>query len=186
MTNDILSKVRSEFGASLARLVEELKKIRTGRAHPSMLDGIVVTAYGAEMPLVAVGTVSAPEAQTLQITPFDAGNLQAVAQAIRDDQSLGLNPVDDGRVIRIQVPALTTERRQQLVKQLSDKSEECMVRMRAARHEGLKDAKKAKEDKAISQDDEHRLEKQVDELISEMKTKVESAISAKEKEILTL
>ena len=79
------------------------------------------------------------------------------------------------------MPALTTERREQLVKQLSDKSEECMVRMRAARHEGLKEAKKAKEDKAISQDDEHRLEKQVDDAIAEMKTRVESTISAKEK-----
>ena len=92
MTNDILSKVRSEFGVALARLDDELKKIRTGRAHSSMLDGIMVTAYGAEMPLVAVGTVSAPEAQLLQITPFDAGNLQAVAQAIRDNQSLGAKP----------------------------------------------------------------------------------------------
>ena len=186
MTNDIFSKVRSEFSVALARLDEELKKIRTGRAHPSMLDGITVTAYGAEMPLVAVGTVSAPEAQTLQITPFDAGNLQAVAQAIRDDQSLGLNPVDDGRVIRIQVPALTTERRQQLVKQLGEKSEECLVRMRGVRHEALKEAKKAAGDKTISQDDEHRLEKQIDELMGEMKSKVDESISAKEKEILTL
>lgn len=186
MTNDILSKVRSEFSAALARLEDELKKVRTGRAHPSMLDGIMVTAYGAEMPLVAVGTVSTPEAQQLQITPFDAGNLQAVAQAIRDDQSLGLNPVDDGRVIRIQIPALTTERRQQLVKQLGEKSEECLVRMRSARHEALKEAKKAKDDKAISQDDEHRLEKQVDDIMSEMKSKVDEAIGAKEKEILTL
>ncbi len=186
MTNDILAKAKNEFGAALARLEEELKKIRTGRAHPSMLDGIMVTAYGAEMPLVAVGTVSAPEAQLLQITPFDAGNLQAVASAIRDDQSLGLNPVDDGRVIRIQIPALTTERRQQIVKQLSDKSEECMVRMRSARHEALKDAKKATTDKQISQDDEHRLEKQVDDAIGEMKVKVEAVLDAKEKEILTL
>lgn len=186
MTNDILAKTKSEFIAAVARLEEELKKVRTGRAHISMLDGITVSVYGAEMPLVAVGSVAAPEAQTLQITPFDAGNLQAVAQAIRDDQSLGLNPVDDGRVIRIQVPALTTERRQQLVKQLGEKSEECMVRMRSARHEALKEAKKAKDDKAISQDDEHRLEKQIDELMVEMKTKVDGVISIKEKEILTL
>lgn len=186
MTNDILSKVKAEFGVAFVRLEDELKKIRTGRAHPSMLDGIIVTAYGVEMPLVAVGTVSTPEAQLLQITPFDAGNLQAVASAIRDDQSLGLNPVDDGRVIRIQVPALTTERRQQIVKQLSDKSEECMVRMRSARHEALKEAKKAVGDKMIGQDDEHRLEKQVDEAIGEMKVRVDACLSAKEKEILTL
>jgi ribosome recycling factor len=186
MTNDILAKVRSEFSTAIARLEEELKKVRTGRAHASMLDGIMITVYGSEMPLVAVGSIAAPEAQLLQITPFDAGNLQAVAQAIRDDQSLGLNPVDDGRVIRIQIPALTTERRQQLVKQLGEKSEECMVRMRSARHDALKEAKKAKDDKAISQDDEHRLEKQIDDLMAEMKTKVDSAISTKEKEILTL
>lgn len=186
MTNDILAKTRSEFNAAIVRLEEELKKVRTGRAHPSMLDGISVSVYGSEMPLVAVGSIVAPEAQLLQITPFDAGNLQAIAQAIRDEQTLGLNPVDDGRVIRIQIPALTAERRQQLVKQLGEKSEECLVRMRSARHEALKEAKKAKDDKVISQDDEHRLEKQVDELMAEMKTKVDSAISAKEKEILTI
>lgn len=186
MTNDIFSKTKSEFSAAVERLEEELKKVRTGRAHPSMLDGITAIVYGSEMPLVAVGSIVAPEAQLLQITPFDAGNLQAIAQAIRDNQSLGLNPVDDGRVIRIQIPALTTERRQQLVKQLGEKSEECMVRMRAARHDALKDAKRAKDDKAISQDDEHRLEKQIDELMVDMKAKVDSAINTKEKEILTI
>ena len=138
------------------------------------------------MPLVAVGSVTVPEAQLIQITPFDPSNLQAIASAVRDDQSLGLNPVDDGRVIRLQIPPLTTERRQQIVKQLGEKSEECFIRMRNARHEGLKAAKKLKDDKYIGEDEERRIEKQIDELMSGMKTKVEALIIDKDKEIMTV
>lgn len=186
MNGDIFGNVKKECDDAIAHLEEELKKVRTGRAHPSMLDGIMVTVYGAPMPLVAVAGVSAPEPQLLQISPFDPTNVQAIAKAIRDDQSLGFNPVDDGRVVRVQIPALTTERRQQIAKQLGEKSEEALVRMRAARHEAQRLAKKSKDDKEITQDDEHRLGKQVDDLMSEMKTKVEAIIATKEKEIMTV
>lgn len=186
MNNDVLNTVKKEFDGAIAHLQDELKKVRTGRASAGMLDGLMVSVYGSQMPLVAVGSVTVPEAQLIQITPFDPGNLQAIASAIRDDQSLGLNPVDDGRVIRLQIPALTTERRQQIVKQLGEKSEECFIRMRNARHDGLKSAKKLKEDKQIGEDEERRIEKQIDELMNEMKSKVEALISEKEKEIMTL
>ena len=186
MNGDFFGTVKKECDAALAHLEEELKKVRTGRAHPSMLDGIMVTVYGAQMPLVGVAGISAPEPQLLQISPFDPTNIQAVAKAIRDDQSLGFNPVDDGRIIRVQIPALTTERRQQIAKQLGEKSEESLVRMRTARHEVQRLLKKAKDDKEITQDDEHSIGKQIDEMMADMKQKVEALIVTKEKEVMTV
>src|SRR5215469_7354940 len=106
---------------------DDLKKVRTGRAHPAMLDGVMVEAYGAKMPLNQVANIVVPEPQQLQVTPFDQANLQAIASAIRDDQSLGFNPSDDGRVVRVPVPSLTTERRSQIAKQLGERVEDCRI-----------------------------------------------------------
>ncbi|QQS21570.1 ribosome recycling factor [Candidatus Saccharibacteria bacterium] len=164
----------------------ELKKIRTGRAHPSMLDGIKVEAYGTDMPLNQVANVTAPEAQLLQITPFDPANIQKIAAAIRNDQGLGLNPSDDGRVVRVPVPALTEERRRTLVKQASEKTEEARIALRNVRQDGLKDAKHKKENKELSEDDVKLVEKEFDRLMSFYQAKIEESFKAKEKEILTL
>lgn len=165
---------------------EEIKKIRTGRAHPSMLDGVMVQAYGTPMPLNQVANVTAPEAQLLQITPFDPSNMQAIASAIRDNPSLGLNPMDDGRVVRVPIPQLTEERRREYVKLLGGKTEDCMVSLRNIRRDAMDSIEKSKKDKAIGEDDAKRLEKQVDEAMNAAKTDVESAYSAKETEIMTV
>ena len=172
--------------SALERLETELGKIRTGRAHPSMLDTIKVEAYGTEMPLNQVANITAPEAQLLQITPFDPSTMQAIATAIRNDQSLGLNPSDDGRVIRVPIPALTEERRRQLVKQASEKLEEARIALRTIRQDGLKDAKRKKEDKELSEDDVKLVEKEFDRLMGEYQTKFEDGFKAKEKDILTI
>src|SRR5690606_20151231 len=108
---------------------------RTGRAHPSMLDGLMVEAYDTQMPLIQVGTVTAPEGQLLQITPFDPSNLQAIATAIRNNPSLGMNPSDDGRVVRVPIPPLNEERRREYVKVVSGKVEDAMIAMRNIRHD---------------------------------------------------
>ncbi len=171
---------------ALEHLESELGKIRTGRAHPGMLDGIMVEAYGAQMPLNQVANVTAPEAQLLQITPFDPANLQHISAAIRSDQSLGFNPSDDGRIVRVPVPALTEERRRKLVKQASEKVEEARIAMRTVRQDGLKDAKHRKEAKELSEDDVKLVEKEFDRLMSEYQGKIEEAFKAKEKDILTL
>lgn len=92
---------------AVAHFEEEIKKVRTGRSHPGMLEGVHVEVYGQKMPLNQVANVTAPEAQMLQVTPFDPSNVQAIAAAIRADQSLGFNPSDDGRIVRVPVPALT-------------------------------------------------------------------------------
>jgi ribosome recycling factor len=165
---------------------EELKKIRTGRAHPSMLDGIKVEAYGSEMPLNQVANITAPEAQLLQVTPFDPATIQSIAAAIRNDQSLGFNPSDDGRVIRVPIPALTEDRRKLLVKQASEKTEDVRIVLRGVRQDALKDAKSKKEAKVISEDDLKLVEKEVDRLMNEQQTKIDEAFKLKEKDILTI
>ena len=164
----------------------ELAKIRTGRAHPSMLDSIRVTAYGTEMPLNQVANVTAPEAQMLQITPFDPANLQHIAAAIRADQSLGLNPSDDGRVVRVPVPALTEERRKMLVKQASEKHEEARIALRNIRQDGLKDARTKKDNKELSEEDIKLVEKEFDRLMGEYQTRFDEVLKTKEKDILTI
>ena len=171
---------------ALAHFEDELKKVRTGRAHPSMLDSIKVEVYGTQMPLNQVANITAPEPQLLQITPFDPSNLQAIASAIRNDQSLGFNPSDDGRVVRVPVPPLTEERRRQLVKQTGEKVEEARIALRNIRQDGLKDAKRKKDAKELSEDDVKRVEKEFDKLMGDYQGKIEEAFKAKEKDILTI
>jgi ribosome recycling factor len=175
-----------KMNQAFAHFEEDLKKVRTGRAHPGMLDGVSVEAYGAKMPLNQVANVLAPEAQLLQITPFDPTNLKAIVAAIRDDQALGFNPSDDGRVVRVPVPPLTTERRQQIAKQLGQKVEDCRVALRNIRHDALKAAKKAKDDKTIPENEAQRVERVVDDLVKDVQTKLDAAAKAKEVEIMTI
>lgn len=181
-----ITTVTDKIKAAVAHFEDELKKIRTGRASAAMLDGVMVEAYGSPMPLNQVATVSAPEAQLLQLSPFDPNNLQAISQAIRDNQNLGLNPTDDGRVIRIPIPPLNEERRREIAKQLGGKVEETMIRLRNIRHEAREDAEKQKKAKEMSEDDFSRFDKQLDELMAEYKTKIDTLAKAKETEIMTV
>jgi len=182
----ILEEARKKIDAATAHLQEELKKLRTGRAHPGMLDSIMVEAYGQPMPLKAVGTIIAPEAQLLQITPFDPSNLQPIAEAIRNDQSLGLTPTDDGRVVRINLPPMTQENRQAMVKIIGQKVEDCFVSVRQVRHDAFHKLEQGEKDKTIGKDELERSKKQIDELVAKQKTQVESLARAKEQEILTV
>lgn len=184
--NDMINEAKTKLAGAAEHFQGELKKLRTGRAHPSMLDGVRVEVYGTQMPLNQTATVVAPEAQLLQITPFDPGNLQAIAAAIRNNQTLGLNPTDDGRVVRVPVPPLTEERRRELVKQIGDKVEDCMIAMRNIRHDVLKSADNAKKDKSMSEDDVKRIEKQIDELMTLQRQTVDQLAKAKEAELLTI
>jgi ribosome recycling factor len=176
----------TRFNAAVAHFEDELKKVRTGRAHPSMLDGVNVEVYGQKMPLNQVANVMAPEPQMLTVTPFDPSNIQPIVAAIRADQSLGLNPSDDGRLIRAPIPALTEERRKQIVKQTSEKVEEARIALRNVRQDALKDAKKAKDAKEISEDDQKRVEKSIEDSMTTYNAKIDAAFKDKEKEILTI
>lgn len=175
-----------KMDAALERFDAELKKVRTGRAHPGMLDGTMVEAYGAAMPLNQVANVTAPEAQMLLVTPFDPGNITAITAAIRDAQGLGFNPTDDGKLVRVPVPPLTEERRKDLVKQTGGKVEDARVGLRNVRQDALKEVKRQKEAKSLSEDDAKRIEKEIDELMSNYNKQIDEQFAAKEKDILTI
>lgn len=174
------------FKLAILHFEEELKKIRTGRAHPGQLEGIKVEVYGTLMPLNQVANITAPEAQLLQITPFDPSNMQKISASIRADQSLGFNPSDDGRVIRVPVPALTEERRKLFVKQVGEKAEEARIALRSIRQDALKDLKRKKESKEISDDDVKRVEKGIDDDMTSNNSKIDEIFRTKEKDILTI
>ena len=174
------------FQGAVSHFEDELKKVRTGRAHPSMLDGIQVEAYGQKMPLNQVANVVAPEPQMVTVTPFDPANLQAISAAIRTDQSLGLNPSDDGRLVRVPIPPLTEERRKQIVKQTSEKVEDAKIALRNVRQEAFKEIKRMKDAKELSEDDQKRAEKGIDDTMATISATVDALFKDKEKEILTL
>lgn len=184
--SQIISDAKVKFDAAVTHYGEQLKTLRTGRASASMLDGVTVEAYGQPMPLNQVANVSAPEAQLLQITPFDPSTIQAIASAIRDNPSLGMNPSDDGRVVRVPIPALTEERRRDIVKQLGAKQEDAMIALRNIRREAMDAVDAAKKDKEIGEDDAKRFSGQVDDAMNAAKNGIEAASKAKETEILTI
>ena len=138
------------------------------------------------MPLNQVANITAPEAQMLLITPFDPTNISAISAAIRADQTLGLNPSDDGRVVRVPVPSLTEERRHQIVKQTSEKVEESRIALRNIRQEAFKEIKRRKDDKDFSEDDAKRYEKEIDKLMADISLSIDDSFKDKEKEILTI
>lgn len=175
-----------KMNSALVHFEEDLKKVRTGRAHPDMLDSIIVEAYGSRMPLNQVANVSVPEPQLLQVNPFDPSNIVAISTAIRDDKTLGFNPSDDGRIVRVPVPALTEDRRKDMVKQLGDKVEQCRIAMRQVRQDAFKDAKRRKEAKELSENDVLRIEKEIDKLMGEFQEKIDVVFKAKEKEVMTV
>ena len=175
-----------KFAAAVAHFAEETKKIRTGRAHPDMLDGIMVEVYGAKMPLNQVASVSVPESQQILVTPFDPGNVAAISNAIRADVSLGFNPSDDGRNVRVPIPALTEERRRDIVKSLSVKVEDARIALRSIREDARKAAKVKKEAKEISEDDMKRVEKGIDDDVMTFNGEIDKIAKAKEAEIMKL
>ncbi len=175
-----------KFAQALEHFEEALKKVRTGRAHASMLDSIRVEVYGTLMPLNQAATVTAPEPQLLVVSPFDPGNLQAIISAIRADQTLGFNPSDDGRLIRIPVPPLTEERRKLLVKQTGEKVEDARITLRTIRQDAYKEIKRLKDGKELSEDDAKRAEKAVDDSVATYNGKIDDAFKAKEQEILKI
>ena len=175
-----------KMNQALEHFENELKKVRTGRAHPGMLDGVLVDAYGSKMPHNQVANITAPEPQMILVTPFDPSNVVAISAAIRDYQALGFNPSDDGRVVRVPVPPLTEERRRQLVKQVSEKVEDARIAMRNIRQEALKEAKRMKDAKELGEDDYKRVEKEIDGLMTAIQAKIDEIFKAKEKDVLTI
>ena len=178
--------IEAKLKEALDHFIDSLKTIRTGRANAAMLDSVTVETYGSNMPLKQVANVVAVDAQLLQVTPFDPNNLNAISEAIRNNASLGLNPSDDGRTIRLIIPSLTEERRREIAKQINEHSEECFVRMRNIRHEAINQIDAQKKSKDIGEDEAKRQHKQVEDLMTIYKKKVDDSAKAKEAEILKL
>ena len=177
------SKERKAMEEALTRFNDEMKKVRTGRAHPDMLSSIKVEAYGQFMPLNQVANVTAADATMLVVTPFDPSTIQAIASSIRADQALGLNPADDGRVIRVPIPALTEERRKEIVKTASSKVEQAKVALRNIREDARKEIKAAAD---LGEDVKKRAEKKIDDLTKEFTDKIDAAFKAKSDEIMKI
>lgn len=164
------------------RFKDEMKKVRTGRAHPDMLAGIKVEAYGQFMPLNQVANITISDATMLLITPFDPANIGNIESAIRADSTLGLNPSDDGRVVRVPIPPLTEERRREIVKTASEKVETAKVAIRNVREDARKDIKEAK----LPEDASKRAEKEIDDMTKEYTDKIDAEFKAKEAEIMKI
>lgn len=183
MINDIIADAKVRMEKSVDALKSQLTKVRTGRAHPSLLDGIQVSYYGADTPLRQVANVSIEDARTLAITVFDKSLTQAVEKAIMAS-NLGLNPMSAGTVIRVPLPPLTEERRKDLVKLVRGEAEGGRVAIRNIRRDANADFKALLKDKEISEDDERKAADEVQKITDLFVKKVDDVLAEKEKELM--
>ena len=178
-----------EFSKKMDRtldyLGEEFDAVRAGRANPRVLDRITVEYYGSETALNGVATISSPDARTLVIQPWDGKLLKDIQKAIQTSD-LGINPQNDGRVIRLVFPQLTEERRKDLIKQAKKYAEEAKVALRNIRRDGMDYVKKLKKNSEITEDDQKKGEKDLQDLLDQYIKKVDSALAAKEKELMAI
>ncbi len=184
-----LKETYAQLKTRMEKAVEDFRKAmaatRTGRASVHMLDGVTVDYYGSQMPLNQIAQVHAPEAQLITVQPFDPSSLGAIEKAIRGGD-LGLNPMNDGKMIRVPVPPLTQERRQDMVKHLNKALEEHRTAIRNIRRDGNDAIKKAMKDKKITEDEEKRSLDEIQKLTDDEIKKMEEMSKAKEKEVLEL
>ncbi len=177
--------LKRRMDGAISNLQTEFGGLRTGRASVSLLDPVQVDVYGSKMPLNQVGTVAAPEPRLLSVQVWDASNVKAVEKAIRD-AGLGLNPQPEGNLIRIPIPDLNEERRQELTKVAGKYAESARISVRNVRRDGMDELKKMEKDGEISEDEHKRLSDEVQKLTDEMIQKIDTMLSDKEKDIMTV
>ena len=173
--------VTEKMDKSIENLEKKFATVRTGRANPSSLDGVMVEYYGSNTPLKQLATISVPEARQLLIKPFDRSCLGDIEKAILNS-NLGYNPGNDGETIRIVIPELTEERRRELVKQVKALSEDAKVSIRNIRREGIEDVEKCE----LPEDEEKGMEKEIQNLVNDYNKKIEAMLKEKEQELLTV
>ncbi len=178
-----MQNAENKMNKAIAAMESDYASIRAGRANPAILDKITVEYYGVATPLAQVGTVSVPEARSIVIQPWDATLLKEIEKAIQTSD-IGINPNNDGKVIRLNFPPLTEERRKELNKGISKRGEECKVAIRNIRRDAIEGFKKQKKDNEITEDDLKGLEEQIQKLTDKFVKKVDEITSAKEKEIM--
>jgi ribosome recycling factor len=179
----VLAHYRDRMDKAVAALKEEFGSLRTGRASASLLDQVHVEAYGSQMPLNQVGSVSVPEPRSITVSVWDRGMVVSVEKAIRN-AGLGLNPVVEGQNLRIPIPPLTEDRRKDLAKIAGKYAEQQKVAVRNVRRDANDDLKKAEKDHVINQDEQKRMEAEVQKMTDEAVKRVDEALKAKEQEIM--
>ena len=185
MLADIQKDARIRMGKSLESLRHELAKIRTGRAHPSLLEHVHVDYYGSEVPISQAASVAVEDARTLSVTPWDKTMVQAIEKAILKSD-LGLNPSTAGTVIRVPMPPLTEERRKELVKVVRELAENARIAVRNIRRDANGDLKTLAKDKDISEDEDHRGQDLVQQVTNQSTDEIESLLLVKEKELMEI
>jgi ribosome recycling factor len=183
ITNELIADARERMGKSVESTAQEFGTVRTGRASPALLDRVVVDYYGAPTPLKQLATIHAPEARLLTVQPFDQSSIKTIEKAIRE-ADLGLNPGNDGRIIRLVVPELNEERRRELVKVVRHIAEEGRVAIRNVRRDVMHDLRELKDGGDVGADDEHRAEVELQKATDERIAELEALLKHKEAEIL--
>jgi ribosome recycling factor len=185
MVKDIIEDARKRMGKSVESFRADLSRLRTGRAHTGLLEHIMVNYYGTPTPLPQTASIAVEDARTLVVTAWDRGTVEAIEKAILESD-LGLNPATAGTVIRIPLPALTEERRKELVKVLKGEAEQARVAVRNIRRDAIARIKELMKAKDISTDDERRGEEQAQKITDENIRKIDEIVAAKEQEMLAV
>ncbi len=185
----MMDKIKSSLNDSMKKAIDSLKyqmgKIRTGRASASILDGVVVDYYGSTTPIAQVGQISTPEARLLQIQPFDKTLIPAIEKAIFG-ANLGVTPTSDGNFVRLNFPALTEEKRKDIVKETKKIGEDVKVMVRNARRDQNDALKKAEKDKLISEDESKKIQTEIQNITDKFTKEIDTIVAAKEKEVLSI
>ena len=183
MLDDVLNDIKKGMDNTINAMKKELGTIRTGRASLSILDNIRVNYYNSQVHINQVAALSVPEPNLILIRPWETPMLKEIVRSI-SSSDLGINPIDDGKVIKLPIPALTEERRKELAKRIWKIAEECKTALRMIRREGNEKIKKMEKDKEISEDDAKRYQDKVQKITDEFNTKIHQAAESKEKEIM--
>jgi len=174
-----------KFDKAIDHFKQELGGLRTGRANPALVENVMVESYGSKMPLTHIASVSIPDAKTIAIQPWDKGNIGPIEKAIQA-ANIGLNPVNDGMLIRLSIPSMTEERRKEMVKLLGQISEKAKIAIRNVREEIIKEFKKQQEEENLTEDDLSGMKKDLQEVVDKYNEQVKEITAAKEKEIMTI
>jgi ribosome recycling factor len=185
MYSEIISQKNAEFEKAIEHLKSEASKVRTGRATPALVENVMVNYYGVKTPLKQIASISTPEPRSLVIQPWDRGAIAAIEGAIRESD-LNLNPMNDGILVRINIPMLTEDRRKEMVKILNQKAEEARISLRSIREDAWKEIQKIEASGGMSEDDKFKGKEKLQEIVDDFNKKIEEVRVAKEKEIMTV
>ena len=185
MYQSIVNDRKEFFEEAIQHFSSEMAKLRTGRATPALVDSLLVDYYNTRSPIKQIASVSAPEARLVVISPWDKGSMVMIEAAIRE-ANLGLNPSNDGQVIRLNIPPLTEDRRREMVKSLNRLAEETRIAVRTIREDSWKEIQKAEEEGLMSEDDKFRGKDVLQEVVESYNVRIEELREKKEKEIMTV